>query len=305
MSGDIRKLDLNLLKAFAALLETCSVTRAAEILALTQPAVSSMLARLRENFDDPLFVRSQRGMVPTPRALALAPQLARVLSDIEAMLQPQDFDPASSEMQLTIAATDYALRAVVVPFLARLRQLAPGIRVRVRPVDDAQLSAQLARGEVDLALVTPESTPSELHARALFDEHYLCLMRQDHPAAMEGALTLSAFCALDQALVSYQGEDFNGVTDRALAQLGLKRKVTLSVTSFLILPEILRVSDLVAVVPARLSAQLEGLTTRTPPLTIPGFTKSVAWHERTHRAIAHRWLRQQLFTLFAEQDGQA
>ncbi|MEQ4532082.1 MAG: LysR family transcriptional regulator, partial [Mixta sp.] len=72
-----------------------------------------------------------------------------------------------------------------------------------------------------------------------------------------------------------------------------------------ILPEILRVSDLVAVVPARLSAQLEGLTTRTPPLTIPGFTKSVAWHERTHRASAHRWLRQQLFTLFADQDGQA
>lgn len=297
MRGDIRKLDFNLLKAFAALLETCSVTRAAEKLALTQPAVSSMLARLRENFDDPLFVRSQRGVVPTPRALALAPQLTRVLSDIDAMLQPQDFTPESSEMQLTLASTDYALRAVVVPFLAHLRQRAPGIRVRVRPVEEAQLPTQLAQGAVDLAIITPESTPPELHARALFSERYVCVMRDDHPAAA-GPLSLTQFCALDHALVSYQGEDFSGVTDRALAQLGLQRKVTLSVTSFLILPEILRVSDLVAVVPERLAQNLPRLVSLTPPLAIPGFTKTVAWHERTHQAAAHRWLRQQLFALF-------
>ncbi|HEI8866657.1 TPA: LysR family transcriptional regulator [Serratia odorifera] len=295
MNPDIRTLDFNLLKTLDALLDERNVTRAAERLALTQPAVSGMLTRLRESFDDPLFVRAQRGIVPTPRALELAEPVKRILGEVENLLQPPAFDPATASLTLTLASTDYALRAVVVPFLSALRQKAPGIRLAVLPVDSARLPARLERGEIDLALLTPESTPQDLHARTLFDEQYVCLLRQDHPYAQTGELTLERFCQLDHALVSYEGGNFLGVTDDALRKLGLRRRVTLSVSSFLVLPDILRVSDLIAVVPARLAAATRDLAVLPPPLAIEGFSKVVAWHQRTHHDASHRWLRQLLF----------
>lgn len=288
-------MDLNLLKALDALLDERSVTRAAQRLSLTQPAVSGMLTRLRESFGDPLFVRSQRGMVPTARALALAVPVKQLLGEVETLLQPQAFDPATAALTLTIASTDYALQAVVVPFLAALRRQAPGIRVAVLPAQDQRLRAQLERGDIDLALVTPEYTPADLHARRLFDERYACVLRADHPDAAAGRLSLDRFCELDHALVSYTGGSFCGVTDEALARIGRRRRVTLSVMSFLVLPEILRESDLIAVVPRRLATHSDGLAILDPPLDVPGFTKTAAWHERTHRAPGHRWVRALLF----------
>ncbi|WP_321924784.1 LysR family transcriptional regulator [Paraburkholderia guartelaensis] len=287
-------LDLNLLRALDALLDERNVTRAAQRLSLTQPAVSAMLTRLRESFGDPLFVRSQRGIVPTERALQLAAPLKQVLSEIEQMLQPQAFAPAEAEMTLTLASTDYALRAVVVPYLARLRETAPGVRAVIVPVQHERLQAQLESGDVDLALITPETTPADLHARRLFDERYVCVMRADHPAAAR-RLTLERFCALDHALVSYEGGSLSGVTDEALVRVGRTRRVTVSVNSFLVLPDILLTSDLIAVVPSRLVKNAPGLAVVEPPLAIPGFTKTLAWHERTHRSPGHQWARALLF----------
>ncbi|MGK3123860.1 LysR family transcriptional regulator [Candidatus Pantoea formicae] len=296
MKTDIRTLDLNLLKTLDALLDERSVTRAAERLSLTQPAVSGMLTRLRECFDDPLFTRTQRGIIPTLRALELAQPVKSILAEVNALLQPKAFDPGTAEMTLKIAATDYALRAVIVPFMAALRLQAPGIRVAVLPVNNEQLSAQFERGDVDFALITPETAPPDLHARALYDEEYVCLLRADHPLTQPEGLTLDTFCEHDHALVSYVGGNFSGVTDEALASLGRTRRVTLSVCSFLVLPEILRVSDLISVVPKRLTHDLPGLTVLPPPLDIQGFSKIVVWHERTHRDAGHRWLRDLLFS---------
>jgi len=296
----LHNVDLNLLKTLDALLDERSVTRAAERLSLTQPAVSGMLTRLRESFDDPLFTRAQRGIVPTLRALELAAPVKAILAEVEGLLQPQQFDPLTANMTLHIAATDYALRAVIVPFMARLRREAPGIRVAVVPVNNETLQDQFERGAVDLALLTPDTTPQELHTRRLFDEEYVCLLRDDHPLISTGPLTLDAFCALDHALVSYPGGNFSGVTDTALAALGRSRRVTLSICSFLVLPEILRLSDLISVVPRRLAIAGAGLTQLPPPLTIPGFTKTLAWHERTHRHKGHQWLRQLLITIADE-----
>lgn len=289
----LRQLDLNLLKALDALLDERNVTRAAARLGLTQPAMSGMLTRLRDSFDDPLLVRVQRGVAPTPRALALAAPVKQVLGDIAGLLQAPQFDPASARMTLSIAATDYALRAIAVPFLLALRPLAPSVRVALLPVVNEQLQGQLEQGTVDLALSTPETTAPDLHARILFEERYVCVMRSTHPAAQAG-LSLDQFCALDHALVSYAGGSFEGVTDEALARLGRQRRVLLSVKSFLLLPDILRASDLVAVVPRRLVEDLDGLVLFEPPLAIAGFTKVLAWHERTHRDPAHRWLRELL-----------
>ena len=291
---DIRSLDFNLLKALDALLDERNVTRAAERLGVTQPALSGMLARLRDSFGDPLFTRTQRGIVPTARALELVVPLKNLLQDIEGLLQPPVFDPTSARMAFSIAATDYALRAVGLPLLQRLRTLAPGIQIALLPVQDRELYSRMERGEIDLALLTPEITPPDLHARFLFDEHYVVAMRADHPAAAQ-TLDLPLFCALQHALVSYSGGSFMGVTDEVLAQLGVSRQVMVSVRSFLIVPELLLGSDLVAVVPSRLVAGVAGLVTRTPPVAIPGFRKTIAWHARVHRDPAQRWLREQLF----------
>lgn len=289
--ADIRTLDLNLLKAFDALMDERSVTRAATRLALTQPAVSALLTRLRDSFADPLFVRTQRGVAPTLRAQALAAPIKRVLAEINALLQPELFDPASARMTLTLAATDYALRAIVLPFLQALRRRAPGVRVAVQATADGQVQSQLERGEIDLALMTPESAPPELHARRLFSETYTCAMRADHPDAQGESVSLDRFCSLDHALVSLTGDAFRGATDAALARLGRERRVVLSVASFLLLPELLKGSDLVAVVPRRLVEGIEGVRVLAPPVEVPGFTKLAVWHERTHRAPGHRWLR--------------
>ncbi|WP_039914496.1 LysR family transcriptional regulator [Cellvibrio mixtus] len=294
---DIKNIDLNLLKALDALLDERSVTRAAERLSLTQPAMSGMLTRLRESFNDPLFVRSQRGIVPTQRALELAGPVKQVLAEIAMLLTPAEFDPFTARMTLSIAATDYALQAVAVPFVLELKKRAPNIRVALLPIENLQLHAQLERGDIELVLLSPQNSPPNLHARRLFDEEYVCVMRDGHPAA-KAPLSLDEFCGLEHALFSYNGGCFSGATDEALEKIGRERQVMLSVKSFLVMTNIVRASDLIAVVPKRLVEHLDGLVMQETPLPVEGFALIAAWHERTHKDPAHRWVRDLLFELF-------
>ena len=291
MKTDIRTLDLNLLKTLDALMDERSVTRAASRLSLTQPAVSGMLNRLRDYFDDPLFIRAPHGIVPTTRAEELAAPVKRILADIDVLLQPTGFDPLSASMTFTVAATDYALRAVMVPFIAALKIRAPAIRVRVVPVESDRLVSQLERGSVDVALITPLTTPAELHSRALYDERYVCMMRADHPDAGK-PLSLARFCALEHVLVSYEGDGFRGVTDSVLEKIGRMRRVGLSVSHFLVLPDVLALSDMIATVPSRIAENQTEMFVCETPVSVPGFTKSMAWHGRTHRNPAQAWLRE-------------
>lgn len=290
MKNDIRTLDLNLLKALDALLDEGSVTRAAQRLSLTQPAVSGMLTRLRDYFGDPLFVRTSHGMVPTLRASELSVPVKQILTDIAILLKPMQFDPMTAELTYTLVATDYALKAVVVPLIAALKQHAPRIRIAVRSVDSERMYQQLSRGEVDLALVTPQTTPDDLHGRALYQEEYVCVARSHHPLAAASEMTLEQFCEQEHILVSTEGR-FMGVTDEALAELSLTRRVGVSVNSFLVIPDILRSTDMIAVVPGRMVPVDSDLAIIPLPLNVPGFTKSMAWHERTHRDPAHQWIR--------------
>jgi DNA-binding transcriptional LysR family regulator len=289
-----RHLDLNLLRAFDALMLERSVTRAAARLALTQPAVSGMLNRLREAFEDPLFVRTQRGIAPTLKALSLADPIHRILADTRQLLQPDAFVPATASFTATIAATDYAARAIVQPFLVALRGVAPGIRVAVCPLDESAVLERMERGDLDWALLTPETTPPGLHARPLFEERYVCVMRASHPMASPAEMSLEVFCTLDHGIVSPQGGGFSGATDAALARLGRQRRVVVSVPSFVMLLELVRSTDIVALLPERLIDDPRGLQVQAPPLDVPGFTKLLTWHARTHHDAGYRWLRQQL-----------
>ncbi|MDC7429290.1 LysR family transcriptional regulator [Acinetobacter baumannii] len=290
MVTKLRHLDFNLLKAMDILLEERNVTRAAERLFITQPAMSSILARLRESFDDTLFVRSQRGIVPTPRALELINPIKQILGQIDLLLQPLEFNPATVNFTVRIAATDYAHHVISIPFLTALKRQAPNVKISLLPSSDKE-QQRLEHGEIDLALSTLEhSYGNDLHYQHLFDEGYICVMRLDHPA-LQQPLTLDLFCELDHALVSFQG-GFLGITDQQLQHLGRQRHVTLSVTSFLLLPEILQNSDLVATVPKRLVCNRKDLAIVPPPLEIPGFSKVALWHNRTEHDPRYRWLRQ-------------
>jgi DNA-binding transcriptional LysR family regulator len=293
---DLRRTDLGLLAALDALLEERSVTRAAARLAVTQPTVSGMLARLRQLFGDPLFVRTQRGLLPTPRALAIAPELKQWLNDAGALVAGSAFEPASTRWTTAIAANDYIQSALIVPFLARLRASAPHARVAVRPAQTDRVADTLAHGELDLNVTGTTETPSyDLHSRLLYEERYVGVVRKDHPLKEQRAVSLDGFCSYPHVLVSPTEGQFAGPTDQALAHLGRARRVMLSVPGFLVLPDILQTDDLIAVVPERvLRGRLAGLRTFAPPLVIPTFAVVALWHARLHKDPAHRWFRELL-----------
>ncbi|WP_437733562.1 LysR family transcriptional regulator [Sorangium sp. So ce1335] len=289
---DTSRLDLNLLVALDVLLAERNVTRAARRLNLSQPALSAQLQRLRELLGDPLLLPAQRGMTPTRRALELQAPLHEALEGVRAAIATgAAFDPATAELTVAVAASDYVQYALLMPLAFQLRREAPGVRLAWRALDSAQLAAQAERGEVDLAFMTPDIAPEHLHSRKLLEERYVVIVRRKHPRVSR-SLSLDQLCALDHVVVSPRGGGFTGATDAALAALGRERRVVLSVPSFLMVPEIVARSDLAALVPERVARGREGrLQLLAPPVPVPGFAIAMVWHHRTARHPALTWLR--------------
>ncbi|EJN01457.1 LysR family transcriptional regulator [Herbaspirillum sp. YR522] len=287
-----KRLDLNLLLTLETLLAERNVSRAADRLCLSQPAVSSQLNRLRTLFDDALLVPGHRAMMPTAKALTLREPLRQALDQVRATLaEHRHFDPKTARLTVSIACTDYLQKVIVQPLLVALRKQAPGVRIALRHLDVAQLEAQMASGEVDLALMSPEHAPASLRTRHLFDEHYVLIGRQRHPR-LRRKLSVPQFAALDQVIVSLHGSDFSTPVDDALAALGYRRNVVVSASSFLLLPDMVAHSDLVALVPARLVREC-GVPLRIVPcpLAVPGFGVAMLWHEHDHGHAGQRWVR--------------
>lgn len=286
-------MDLNLLVTLEALLAEQNVTKAANRLHLSQPAVSAQLSRLRDLFDDPLLIPAQRGMTPTAKALELLDPLRHALDQVRAALaEHRHFDPGNAKLTLAIACTDYLQAVVARPLVVALRKQAPGVRIALRHLDPPQLEAQMVRGDVDLALMTPEHGPGSLRARRLFDERYVLIGRKRHPGLRRG-LTAEEFARLDHVIVSLRGGDFTTPVDDGLAALGYQRNVVLSAASFLIVPEIVSHSNFVALVPERLVRdRRDELKIVECPFPVPGFTVSMLWHERNHGHSGQRWVRE-------------
>jgi DNA-binding transcriptional LysR family regulator len=285
-------LDLNLLVTLEALLVEQNVTRAAQRLHLSQPAVSAQLRRLRTLFDDPLLVPLQRGMAPTAKALELLEPLRRSLDQLRSTVSEHHrFDPQAASLDVNIACTDYVQAALVQPFVLLLRQRFPGVRIALHHLDPNGLEAKMAKGKIDLALMTPGEEQGRLRSRHLFEERYVLIGRRDHPALRSG-ISVAQFCALEHVIVSLDGGAFSTPLDTGLAALGHQRKVVFSAASFLSVPGIVAQSDLVALVPARLvrnaAVMLDVVDCAFP---VPGFSVSMLWHERNHGHQAQRWLR--------------
>lgn len=298
---DTKKLDLNLLVTLETLLVEQNVTRAAERLHLSQPAVSTQLSRLRELFDDPLLLPMQRGMAPTAKALALLDPLRQALDQVRASLaEHRHFDPMKAQLTLAIACTDYVQTTVIPPLVVALQKRAPAVRIALRHLDPPQLEAQMRSGEVDLALMTPAHGPSSLRSRPLFDERYVLIGRPRHPRLRRG-MSVAQFAQLDHVIVSLRGGDFTTPVDDGLAALGYRRNVALSAASFLVVPEIVAHSDLVALVPERLVRERrETLTIVECPLPVPGFAVHMLWHERNHGHSGQRWVREVVMEVAGE-----
>lgn len=291
--ADIRTLDLNLLKAFVVLLDECNVSRAAHRLSVTQPAMSGILNRLRESFNDPLFVRVQHGVQPTDRALELGQIARKVLQDVGSMLSPPKLEPEKLNMTLRIAAMDYVQQIIALPLILRLRRLAPNVKVALLPVQGQNIKTLFEKNKIDLALVSQQHISADMPHTVLYHEEYVCAMSKTHPMA-KTTLTLEQFCALPFAMLSYNGGEFSGATDIALHKLGRQRKVMVSVNHISLLPQLLQDSDLVAVLPQHLARTLPNVHLQTPPIEVESFTMLMTWHERTEQDMAHRWLREVL-----------
>jgi DNA-binding transcriptional LysR family regulator len=292
---DISRLDLNLVLALDALLAERNVTRAARRLNLSQPALSARLNRLRAIFGDPLLLPAQRGMVPTQRALELQEPLHSALEGLRQVLaEGAPFDASTATATIAISGSDYVQHAVLGPLVLALREEAPGIRIAWRGLDLERLDAQMERGEVDLALLTPQSASGSLRMIKLYREHYAVVARKDHPR-VHGCLDLELFCDLEHIVVSVRGGGFRGATDLILDAVGKSRRVVLSAPGFLVVPQMVARSDMLAVVPFRLARDYAGtLQVLEPPLTIPGFDIAMVWHDRTTTHPIQRWLRERI-----------
>ena len=298
---NFRTLDLNLLRVFDTVMAEGSMTRAAQVLAITQPAASHALKRLHEAVGEVLFVRNARGMSPTPKAQALWPQVREALASLQHALAPVAFDPRAEPVQFRLTMTD-AIAAVLAPTLvADVERERALCNLRVLPLTTSDPRQLLEQGDADIALGHfPEAVTALLGAgrdatvrvAALHDTRHVCVMRREHPLA-DGPLTLDAYCAAHHLLASSTGRA-HGAVDQVLTALGRQRRVVLSVNQFFTAARVLTRSDLISVLPLSFlpaTGHVDELIVKDLPFELNPVQVTMLWHVRRDDEPAHRWLR--------------
>ncbi|MBC9251814.1 LysR family transcriptional regulator [Pseudomonas alcaligenes] len=283
--------DLNLLLTLDVLLAEGSVARAAQRLQLSPSAMSRALARLRASTGDPLLVRAGRGLVPTPRALQLREQVSQLVQDAQAALRPQEqLDLGRLRRRFTLRTSDGFVENFGASLLARIAAQAPGVQLRFVTKTDKD-SRLLREGSIDLDTgVIGAGTSPELHARVLFHDRFIGVVRPGHPLC-QGELSAARYAAGRHVLVSRTGEE-RGPLAEALAALGLQREIVCLVGGFSAALALARTSELIASVPQRHTANLrDGLHSFALPFATSEFPVSMLWHPRMDADPAQRWLR--------------
>ena len=301
---NFRTLDLNLLRVFDVVMAERNLTRAAERLSITQPAVSNALKRLRESVGEDLLTRAATGVRPTPRAEALWPEVRTALGHLRAALSPGEFNPQTDAASFRIAMADATAALFMPPLVAQIESTEALASVRVLPLATRDPSEMLERGDADLAIgyfpetvpaLTSQGSDSPLRHAHLHDSEYVCVMREGHPLAA-GELTLDAFCAADHLLVNFAGRPY-GLADQALAALNRKRRIVLTVNQYFTAGRVVANSNLLTVLPAyfvEATGYDEHVVTRPLPFDLAGLHVAMVWHQRNDRSSAHHWLRARL-----------
>jgi DNA-binding transcriptional LysR family regulator len=298
----LRRLDLTLLLVFEETIAAGKLSAAARKLNLTQSAISHSLKRLRDIFDDQLFVRMPHGVTPTPRAQALRPSIIEALRLLSGAIRPTSFDPDKDERIFRIAAPDYEV-ALFAPLLAPTDIKCQRPRYIFRNLIRRQAIDALQAGEIDLALGYPSDGYPGCDGLTLYQEAYTVVARLNHPA-LAGKLTIKRYTAYGHVLVSPSGT-LSGVVDAALAKQGVKRQVVVAVPYFLSALATVARSDLLATVPSRLAAvhaSSFGLMQAPPPIEVRSFPVQAIWSRRLAADPANQWLREHVQAAVAQLD---
>jgi DNA-binding transcriptional LysR family regulator len=301
---NFRTLDLNLLRVFDEVMAERSLTKAAHNLALTQPAVSNAMRRLRETLGDDLVRRNGQGLEPTPRANALWPAVREALRQLQETLTPNPFDAATSTATFVLAMADATASELIPGLLNIVERDAPGVSLRVVPLSTRDPRRLLDAESADLAVghfpaVLADLTANEQSGGAvsfnhqrLYDGEYVCVMRKNHPLAKK-TLTLDRFCDARHMLVSFSGRPF-GFVDEALASLQRKRRIVITVNQFFTAGRVVSQSDLLTVLPrhfVRVADVNQALIVKDLPFDMPVVHVDALWHKRLQQSSAHQWLR--------------
>ncbi|ABC29147.1 Transcriptional regulator [Hahella chejuensis KCTC 2396] len=301
---NVSRIDLNLLVFLDVLLREKSVTKAANHLGITQPAMSNGLRRLRDMFGDPLLVRTSEGMTATARALELQPMVRSILSDIDMVVQPKEvFSPATSRRVFRIMASDYAESTLIPALLRHLRRVAPNIILDVLTPSDVSF-LDVEQGRVDMAINRFDKMPQSFHQKTIWEDSFSCLLSVHNPLVFD--FTLENYLNANHIWVSKTGfgvgvgvnpKDVQrlGWVDEALTRLGRKRKISVFTRHYQVAMLLAQQHDLIATLPSRaalLTLDSPGVVVKEPPFPIPPIELKMAWSPLLQNNSDHRWLRQ-------------
>ncbi|HJV72251.1 LysR family transcriptional regulator [Ideonella sp.] len=299
---NFRTLDLNLLRVFDVVMAEGSLTRAAHVLATTQPAISHAVKRLHDAVGEALFERSAHGMKPTARARALWPQVRAALAGLQQTLAPSAFEAQRDVVSFRLAMADATAALLLPSLVSAIEEQRALANLRVLPLTTRDPRALLEQGESDIAVgyfpeaianIEAEGTDATLRHQRLSQTRYVCVMRRGHPLAADGALTLDTYCAARHLLVSFSGRP-HGLVDQVLAGFGRQRRIVLTVNQFFTAGRVVTRSDLLTVLPLSFVAATgfeKELLTRDLPFELGRVRIEMLWHLRRDNDPAHRWLR--------------
>jgi len=293
---DFHGIDLNLLVAFNALMNERNVTRAAIQTGVSQPAMSAALSRLRILLGDPLFQRSNVGLIPTPRARELASPIAAALQQIEqAMITQPVFQPETAQATFKLGLQDYPTVVLLPTLMAALEQRFPGVSLNVVSFNDRNAAVDLLdAGAIDMAIgVPPTNGDARILARPLLRDEFVTVVSREHQAGRE-SMDLQTYLDLQHVLVSPEGQ-LHGLVDQTLAQQGKQRKLVLTVPHLFAVPAVIARTRMAATILKRVALHSQTshqLTLFSPPLTLPEIVFDLIWHRRSNHAPAQVWFRE-------------
>jgi len=282
------RLDINQLRIFQAIYREKNASKAASQLGMTQQAVSEHLKKLRDVFNDRLFLRGSNGFTPTPFAEALAINVDKLLIDFKALLAPTSFDPKTISGMFVIAATDYAQQVVLPNLVATLRQQAPNLKLIVRDFEIDKLDELMESGKVNLAIAFPDYIPESYPVLKLFEEHHVCVASPNSSIAHTNP-TLSDVASYPSIIASPSRPNFKGSIDDWFKTFGLTRNVVVSAPCFSIVPMYLNTTDSIAFLPSRAIKGLD-LVEISLAHSPDKFDVIAAWHPRYNNDALQRWV---------------
>lgn len=300
---NVNDLDLNLLRVFNQLMIDRNVSRVAESLGVSQPAVSNALKRLRELLGDELFLRTPQGMQPTTLAEHMAEPIAYAMDSVRAALNQQvAFDPATAQRNFVLGLIDLGEMYFLPALLARLCQLASGVTVTTVRSSSQSLKEDMEGGRADVAMGLLPQLQGSFFRQRLFRERFVVAYRKGHPLEGRRSPSTAEFLAHEHVVVISPGTGHSDI-DRLMERKGVDRRVRATVPHFYAVGHILCATDLIATLPLRMVEMLAepfGLAYANHPLALPEYSADIFWHARLHRDPANQWLRRMIFELFSE-----